>query len=82
MGRLPVADKPVVDVVDCSRDDAGGVLVIDVGVRMVSLFMAATRGRSLISTISSSSLFELSPGVCDDPSMAIWDQLPFGSIVT
>ena len=82
MGLLPVADRPVVDVVDCSRDDAGGVLVIDVGVRMFSLFMAATRGRSLISTRSSSSLSERSPGVCDAPSMIIWDQLPFGSIAT
>lgn len=70
--------------IDCSLDDIGGVLIKS-GSRLISLFTDVNRETSLISTNSSSPSLLLRPfevrggeGALPD----VWDQAPFGSIMT
>lgn len=52
---FPLPAGAVVEAADCSLDELGGVLVAEPGRCVHSLFTAAIRGMSFISTSSSSS---------------------------
>ena len=69
--------------VDCSLDEIGGVRM-NPGSRETSVFTEVSRGRSRISTRSSSPSLLVRPLLVlgDGAPPAVWDHVPFGSMVT
>ena len=57
-GLLLPDDRAVLELIEASREDKGGVLMIDEGVAMASSFRVMIREESCISIKSSSSLLE------------------------
>lgn len=81
--RLLLDDGNGAEEVDCSLDEIGGVRMSP-GSRNTSAFTDVNRGRSRISTSSSSPSLLVRPLLVlgDRAPPAVWDHVPFGSIVT
>ena len=81
--RLLLDDSNGAEEVDCSLDEIGGVRMSP-GSRNTSVFTEVNRGRCRISTSSSSPSLLVRPSLVlgDGPPPAVWDHVPFGSIVT
>ena len=78
---VPIDGGGAEEAADCSREDVGGVL-IEIEPLATSCLTAVTRGGSLISTRSSSSLLPSCLGPGEALCSAMRDHLPSGSTVT
>lgn len=78
---VPIDGGGTEEVVDCSREDVGGVLM-EIEPLVISFLTAVTRGGSLISTRSSSSLLLSCLCLGGAPCSDIRDHFPSGSTVT
>lgn len=83
IGRLLVFERGAAELEDCSLEEYGGVLAIDVGVGNASSLIAVSRGMFCISTRSSSSSSLECPPFLPGVSFCVTcDHLPSGSTVT